>query len=59
MQGMSSPGTSNDDLQKLLAVESEGAMTTLLGECPEIAELEPGLIVSRLIWLKVITSLHA
>lgn len=54
---MSPAGLSIDQLQKLLVVDSEVAVKDLLQECPEIAKLEPLLILSRLIRLKVDASL--
>ncbi len=54
---VSPAGLSIDQLQKLLVVDSEVAVKDLLQECPEIAKLEPSLILSRLIRLKVDASL--
>lgn len=40
-------------MQRILAVDSQAAVKALLQECPEIAELKPLLIRSRLFRLKV------
>ena len=58
MQNQSLAGLSADNVQRLLVVDSQAAVRALLQECPEIFELEPALILSRLIRLKVRACLH-
>ncbi|CAL5221991.1 g4278 [Coccomyxa viridis] len=43
---------SSQHVRELLAVRSQAAVTALLKECPQIAELEPSCILSRLVRLK-------
>ena len=56
-QDTSEARLSRDQVQRILAVDSQAAVKALLRECPEIAELEPLLIRSRLYRLKVRASL--
>ena len=58
MQDQSSARLSAADVQRLLLVDSQAAVRALLQECPEISELEPALILLRLIKLKVTACLH-
>ena len=58
LQDTSSAGLSVDHVQRILAVDSQAAVRALLRECPNIAELEPAVIMARLMRLKVRAFLH-
>ena len=55
LQG-TSPQVQPVQLQRMLGVSSEDTIDMLLADCPEVAELQPSVLMSRLCMLKVACS---